>query len=60
MQKPPDEVIELRLVIWGTRDLRLGDQESLAVQIRGSLDCNEYCGMHPAVQETDVHNVLFI
>lgn len=48
--------IELRFIIWGCRSLQmLPDRNSLDVQVRVNIDCSEFKGPQPLVQETDVH-----
>jgi len=55
--KPPDLELEVRLVVWDTRSVKLVKEDYVNVQISSTLDCPQYCGesTHPTVQETDVH-----
>jgi len=45
------------LVIWTACDVKLvaGEEEYTNVHISTMLDCKEYLGEYPALQETDVH-----
>eukprot|EP00397_Hematodinium_sp_SG-2012_P002251 GEMP01002257.1.p1 GENE.GEMP01002257.1~~GEMP01002257.1.p1 ORF type:complete len:1429 (+),score=308.39 GEMP01002257.1:138-4424(+) len=55
LRAPPAEEIEVRIVIWTTRNVRMVDGDHTDVMISSSLDCQEYLGSYPAYQETDVH-----
>merc|ERR1712110_917870 len=57
LRKPADMELEIRLVVWTCNDVKLmADEESYTnVKITTMLDCKEYNGEYPALQETDVH-----
>jgi hypothetical protein len=59
LRAPPPNEIEMRLVIWGTKDIKLVDGKSTDVMFRVSLDCSAYSetrpGAYPRTQDTDVH-----
>jgi len=52
---PPTTEIEFRLVIWTTSGIPLLQQGKTNVKIAVKLECGEYKGNPPALQETDVH-----
>jgi len=55
LRAPPGQEIEVRLVLWTTKSVRMVDGDHTDVMISTTLDCQEYRGSHPLTQETDVH-----
>lgn len=55
LQRPPPAEIEVRIVIWSTRDVKCVDGDKSDVKISVTLDCQEYMGQYPTVQYTDTH-----
>jgi hypothetical protein len=59
LRAPPPNEIEMRLVIWGTKDIKLMDGKSTDVMFKVALDCSAYSetrvGCYPRAQDTDVH-----
>ncbi|AFZ81070.1 hypothetical protein BEWA_004780 [Theileria equi strain WA] len=59
--RPPTSTVEVRLVIWSTRNVSLGSSENgksggmLDLYVVSRLDCQGYRGNHPLEQKTDIH-----
>jgi hypothetical protein len=53
--KPKPIELEMRLVIWTTRDIKIVDGNHTDVKVVVALDCNAYEGEHPKTQSTDTH-----
>uniref|UniRef100_A0A0G4HX89 C2 domain-containing protein n=1 Tax=Chromera velia CCMP2878 TaxID=1169474 RepID=A0A0G4HX89_9ALVE len=55
LKEPAPIQIEIRLVVWGTKRLKLVDGDHTDGQIKAALDCRNFSGKEAATQETDVH-----
>jgi len=55
LRPPPDAELEVRVVVWRTKNVKIIQGETVNIQISSELDCGEYLGEHPKLQETDVH-----
>ncbi|CAD7935782.1 unnamed protein product [Amoebophrya sp. A25] len=52
---PPAQEIEIRIVIWDTKAIKIVDDDHTDVTLSVNLDCAEYFGEYPSIQDTDVH-----
>ncbi|CAD7964088.1 unnamed protein product [Amoebophrya sp. A120] len=55
LRAPPAQEIEIRVVIWDTKAIRIVDDDHTDVTLTANLDCAEYFGEYPSIQDTDVH-----
>jgi len=55
LRKPPECELEIRMVIWSTKGVRIVSGDTVSVKLSVALDCKEYNGEHAGLQETDVH-----
>lgn len=58
LRAPPPNELEIRLVIWTTKQIKLVDNGKCDVTFQVQLDCGQYDevrGGYPKIQDTDVH-----
>jgi len=55
LQKPPPMEVEIRFVVWTCENVKLVDNGKCDAKVGIGLQCEEYTGIHPMVQKTDVH-----
>jgi len=55
LEPPKPTEVEVRIVLWGTRNVKLVDGDHVDVCIQCILDCAQYQGRYPVFQETDTH-----